>query len=341
MLSACDIEIESTTVDHFLCFCPFHGNSDTPAMAVNSGSGKWICFNPSCDEYGDLVDLPRRIKKMNIFETARLILKSAREETVPFSERIKSMLEKPVEFAPWPQDVLDHMKAAFPGSPAETYMKSRGFTDDTLDYFDIGYSEKRDMVAVPMHDPKGLPIGIIGRSLSEKRFQNSKNLPKSKTMWNFHRAKAQGDTLCVTEASFDSGRVHQAGYPCTGALLGGTLSHWHIDQINKHFSRIIILTDFETKLLYRPNCRPCARLAWSPTDVPCQGHRPGRDLGRQIVRAFPHKDVLWGAHDDDVVYPHEAKDMSDLTDAEIRQTVRGAVSNLVYEQWNPEHIRVA
>jgi DNA primase len=66
--------------------------------------------------------------------------------------------------------------------------------DETLGYFRIGYSAKRDAIMVPMHNPDGLPIGVIGRSIAGKDFKNSKGLPKNKTAWNFHRAKREGDT---------------------------------------------------------------------------------------------------------------------------------------------------
>jgi hypothetical protein len=343
VLSACNIEVESETVDHYLCYCPFHGNSDTTAMAVNMTTGKWICFNPACNEHGELLDLPRRLLKMTVFAAMRLVLKYKTEDPVSFAERIAARLQQPVEFPPWPQEVFDKMRDAFPGSPAEDYMHGRGFTDDTLDHFGVGYSEKKNQVIVPMHDPKGNPIGLVGRTLppAAKRFENSRKLQKSKTLWNFHRAKAAGDTLLITESTFDSMRVHQAGYPCTAAVLGGTLSDWHVDQINRYFTRVIILTDYDSKLIYRPNCKHCAKLDFGRDSVRCQGHRTGRDLGRKIGAALPTKDVLWGAYSDDVVYPHDAKDMSDLTDEEIRMTVRNSVSNLTYRTWNPEQLRVA
>lgn len=340
VLDKCGLEVVSDTNTVFLTYCPFHGNSDTPAMAVNQTNGKWICFNPSCDQYGDLVDLPRRVLKMNVFQSMRLVLQCETEQVIPFAERIRQSLEEQPEFAPWPQEVLDKAKAAFPGSPGEAYMHGRGFTDDTLDYFDIGYSIKKNMVMVPMHSPTGIPIGVIGRDIETKRFENSRGLPKSKVPWNFHRAKREGDTVIITEASYDSMGTHQAGYPCTVGLLGGSLSDYHTTLIGRTFSRIIIATDFEQQKQYKPNCKLCRKLNWKPNEVWCQGHRPGRELGRQIVNAFPHKEVMWAAYDDTTVYPHGAKDMTDMTDAEKRQVIRNAVSNYSYLNWNPEGLRL-
>lgn len=328
ILEYCNIEVVSDTFTHFLAYCPFHGNTDTPAFAVDKNKGLWHCFNPSCEYSGKLVDLILKTKGDNLFQALRKINYYKTHDTTPFADRMAEALAKPVEFTPFPQDALDRMKDAFPNSPGHTYMMGRGFEDEVLDYFDIGYSAKQNMVAVPMHDPSGNPIGIIGRSIVDKTFKNSTGLPKAKTMWNFHRARKTGGTLILTEASFDAMRVHQAGYPNVGALLGGHVSDWHLAQIDRNFSKIIYMTDFDPKQ-YRPNCRMCGYKK-------CVGHRPGRDLARSIIHKLPNKKHMWGAYDDKAVFPHGAKDASDMTDDEIRQCLRNAVSNLEYSRWNIE-----
>jgi hypothetical protein len=88
------------------------------------------------------------------------------------------------------------------------------------------------------------------------------------------------------------------------------------------------MTDFDHKQ-FRPNCRQC-------NYKKCTGHRPGRDLGRAIQQRMPNKKVLWAAYDDTCVYPHGAKDASDMTDQEIAHCLRNALTNLAYSQWDIE-----
>ena len=336
ILAASRVEIISETATHFLCLCVFHGNDNTPAMAVSKTGAVFTCFNPACAAAGGI----RRIiqhqhPQWNPFQVERLVLNSKKSD-VPVLDRLKKAMEKPVEYPAFSQDILDRMKADFKGSVAEDYMHSRGFEDDTLDYFDVGFSAKQNMVIVPMHSPDGKPIGLIGRTPSheDKRFKNSTELPKSKTAWNFHRAKRAGDTVIVTEASYDAMRVHQAGFPCVIALLGGSLSPWHIEQINRTFSGIIIMTDFDKRQPAKPNCSLCKHLPPDEYGIRCTGHRPGRELGYAISNALPNKRISWAAYDNSCVYPHGAKDSSDMTDPEIYQCVTGAVSNIEYRQWN-------
>lgn len=332
VLEYCDVEVVSDTHTHFLAYCPFHGNTDSPAFAVDKMQGLWHCFNPSCMNSGTLPDLIMRLKGANPFQAQRVIAKHKNAHSTPFSDRMAEAMTKAEDFKEFPQSVIDRMAADFKGSVAEEYMKSRGFQDETLEYFEVGFSAKKNMVAVPMHDPNGKPIGIIGRTPShtDKQFKNSVGLPKAKTAWNFHRAKRTGDTVIVCEASYDAMRIHQAGYPNVIALLGGHVTAFHVEQINRHFSKVVIMTDFDHKQ-YRPNCRMC-------NYKKCTGHRPGRDLGRTIAQRLPNKKIMWAAYDDTCVFPHGAKDAGDMTDDEIRQCLRNAVSNLTYSQWDVENV---
>lgn len=200
------MDIVSDTNTHFLAYCPFHGNTDSPAFAVDKAKGLWTCFNPSCMNSGKLEDLLRRLKDLNPFQATRVIIKYKNADTSPFIDRMREALTQPEEFTEFPQAALDRMYQDFKGSLGEEYMRSRGFTDETLDFFRVGFSAKKNMVIVPMHDPNGMPIGLIGRTPShnDKVFKNSVNLPKSKTAWNFHRAKTHGDTVIICEASYDA-----------------------------------------------------------------------------------------------------------------------------------------
>lgn len=342
ILEKIEIDVVGETHTHFLALCPFHDNVDSAAFVVDKTKGLWTCFNPSCGVAGNIEELVRKIKKCSPFSAQMLIAKSKHDDATPIADRLKAKLEAPVEFPEFSQSKLDELYRNFKGSPAQTYMYGRGFEDETLEYFRVGYSPEHtypkfrpEMVTVPMHDVKGRPIGLIGRSIKDKQFKNSKGLPKKHTAWNIHRAKREGEAVIVVEASFDGMRVHQAGYPNVIALLGGHVTPYHFDQIDRFFSTVIIMTDFESEedMVRYPTCRKCGGI--------CVGHRPGRDLGRAIAAGLPNKKVMWAAYDNEFVYPHKAKDAGAMSDDEIRQCIKGAVSNLEYKKWNPEKLGVA
>lgn len=340
VLDKIDVEVVGETDKHFSCFCPFHDNTDSPAFLVNKIHGASNCLNPSCDFSGSLDEMVRKVLKCTPFKALMLIIKSKTDDEVPYAERRRRIMESaPGELKEFSQDTLDTLYANFKGSPGQTYMYGRGFEDETLEYFKIGYAPAREypsprpeMVTVPMHDIKGRPIGLIGRSIQGKEFKNSKGLPKKYTAWNIHRAKREGDTVIIVEASFDAMRVHQAGYPNVIALLGGHVSPFHLDQIERHFSQVVVMTDYERgdDLVVYENCRKC--------EGNCIGHMPGRDLGRKIIKGLSEVRTRWAAYDDTCVYPHGAKDVGGMTDDEIRQCIQNAIPNGEYNRWNIESV---
>jgi len=334
------VECVSETGTHFLCLCPFHGNTHDPAFVVDKNKGLFTCFNPACQTSGTFPELVRRLTKGSEFQVQRTILKYKNTSNTPLTERLKTVIEKAPDFVQFGGD-LAGMKAAFPGSIAEEYMHGRGFEDSTLDHFDVGYSQNMGMVVVPMHDPTGMPIGLIGRTPSntDKRFKNSTRLPKTKSLFNFHRAKATGaDTLIIVEASYDAMSVHQAGYPNVCATLGGSFSAWHTAQVDKHFTTVIWMTDFDKKQ-YPVNCKLCRDIEFKPWEVRCVGHRPGRELARSGIRQLPNKRHLWAVYDGTQVYPDGAKDATDMLKRpqDIRQCLAKPMSNFEYSQTNYEN----
>lgn len=269
----------------------------------------------------------------NPFQAKRVILKARTDSKLSVADSLKKKFDAKFEFTEFPQEVVDRMAEEFWQTPhaMEYMMKERGFTEETLRYFKIGYSAKKGIIAVPMHTADGMPVGVIGRpaSKTDKFFKNSVNLPTSKTLWNLHRAKRAGGSVIIVESSFDAMRVHQAGYSNVVATLGGNFSQYHLEQLQKFFSSIIIMTDNDEKKFYE-NCRKCLKKNLNL----CKGHNPGRDLGATIAEQLKDKRILWASYDEKMIYPRGAKDAGDLTDDEIARCVVNAVSNFAYRQWN-------
>ena len=310
------IEVESDTRDVFLINCPFHGGTDTPSFVVSKDSGVYFCFNPSCAESGNLLSLVRSFTSLSIFEAQRFILKRKMLD-VDMAELFKKKLIKNDDYEIFSQEVLDKTYSEFKSNPRpQEYMKNRGFKEETLDHFKVGYSAKQDMIVTPMHDPKGNPVGLIGRTVEGKRFKNSTKLPRNRTLWNYHRAKNE-PFVVVTESNFDAMRVWQAGYNSV-ALLGGYVSAEHIDQLGKTFPKVVIMTD-DDKLQYVTNCKKCTNY--------CQGHNPGLDIGKRLVAELPMNNVRWADSGQGTRYFNGAKDAGDMTDDEIKQCIEGALTN--------------
>lgn len=306
MLQELGIDIASEITNDFLCYCPFHGNRHTPSFEVNFSKGVYFCFNPSCGARGTLLDLIKEISHRNDFEALRFIISTQQESVSSFEDELAELLNEKPDFVEFSQDKLDELYSSM-NDEAKSYLESRGITQKSIDHFKIGYSDGQGMVIVPVHSPDGIPVGLVGRSIKEKRFKNSTNLPRSKTMFNIHRAKREGGTIIIVESTFDAIRFYEAGFPNAVATLGGHISNDNIENLKKYSSKIIIATDND---------------------------EAGRKLGLEIATKLKTKEVLWASYEYGMIYPHEAKDIGDMSNEEIRQCIVNAVPHFEYMTWN-------
>lgn len=308
ILKSLGLEIVGETGNDFLCYCPFHSNRHTSSFSVSREKGAFICFNPSCGESGTLQELVKRVMNKTEFEAMRFIASKESESLENFDELLAEVMQDRPIFEEFSQETLDRLHADLSGNKnARDYLESRGINKDSMDHFWLGYSPAMNMVTTPVHSPDGTPIGLVGRSIEGKSFKNSTNLPKSKTLFNIHRAKKIGDHVIIVESNFDAIRVHQAGFPNVVATLGGFLSAEQQHLLNRHFNKITIMTDAD---------------------------QAGRELGRSIASKLKFKDLLWSSHEYGKIYPHDAKDAGDMTDEEIKNCIKNSVSDIEYRSWN-------
>jgi DNA primase len=302
------LEVVGETGNDFLCYCPFHSNRHTSSFSVSKEYGAFICFNPACGEAGTLIELIKKILDKNDFQAMRYISSKETESLNDFDEVMSEMLEDRPTFEEFSSDILNKLHAdLLSTSEGKEYFKSRGIIQEGVVDFGLGYSKSMGMVTVPVHSPDGLAIGIVGRSVEGKKFKNSTNLPKSKTLFNVHRAKKIGSHVIVVESSFDAIRIHQAGFPNVVATLGGFLSNEQHQILNRYFNKITIMTDAD---------------------------EAGRALGMSIANKLKNKDILWASYEYGKIYPHDAKDAGDMTDEEIRSCIKNSVSDIEYRSWN-------
>jgi DNA primase len=307
ILKTLNINVVGETGNDFLAYCPFHSNRHSSSFSVSKEFGAWLCFNPACGESGTLIDLVKRITNRNDYEALRFITVKEAEVMANFDELLEDTLEEKPDFIEFDSTTIDKLTSEMNQyEDGRVYMHGRGFMDETLEYFNVGYSNNRNMVTVPVHSPDGICVGVVGRSIKAKEFKNSPGLPRNSTIFNIHRAKRIGATCIIVESSFDAMRVHQAGFPNVVATLGGHISSNNLSLLNRYFNRIIIMTDND---------------------------EAGRSLGNNIFNKLRNKDVLWASHSYGKIYPHDAKDAGDMTDQEIKTCINNSVSHIEYVSW--------
>lgn len=238
VLSGCGIDIESEMDNDFMIFCPYHNNFRTPAGEVSKSTGMFFCF--SCQETKDLIELVMHISNRTYFEAIRFITSKGKDTDI--EQFVSRALVQIPEYIAFDELIIKRLNNQALTSPrAMSYYEGRRITKESVVKFGLGYSEKQDMVTIPVHSPDGMAVGFVGRSIEGKDFKNTPKLPKAKVLFNLHRIKTS-DKVYVVESSFDAIRLDQVGLSAV-ATLGANVSNTQIDLLQKYFNNIIVIAD--------------------------------------------------------------------------------------------------
>jgi DNA primase len=238
VLRGTGVDIESEVDSDYIIYCPFHANNRTPAGEVDKQSGLFFCF--SCHHIANLVELVMHVSGRTYFEAVRFV-NARKTETNLEAEVVKRLVDKP-DYVQFDELLIKRLNQQALESPrAMRYYSGRLITDQSVNKFTLGYSEKQDMLTIPVHSPDGMVVGFVGRSVEGKEFKNTPGLPKSKLLFNLHRVKT-ADRVYIVESSFDVIRLDQVGLPAV-ATLGANVSNHQIDLLKKYFNNIIVVAD--------------------------------------------------------------------------------------------------
>lgn len=238
VLTGSGVTIETEIDSDYIIFCPYHNNYRSPAGEVDKFNGTFFCF--SCQKVADLVEFVMHMSARTYFESVRFI--KSKEQEGNFDQDIaKKLVDKP-DYVQYDQILIKRLNQQALESPrAMRYYSGRLITEASVKKFQLGFSEKQDMVTIPVHSPDGMEIGFVGRSIEGKEFKNTPGLPKSKTLFNLNRVKT-ADKVYVVESSFDAIRLDQCGFPAV-ATLGANVSNMQTDLLQKYFNNVIVIAD--------------------------------------------------------------------------------------------------
>jgi DNA primase len=199
----------------FKGLCPFHGEK-TPSFVVTPARDSWHCFG--CGEGGDIfsfvmkrdgLTFPEALKRLAERAGIQIDERTSREDAR--KARLHEVLENAIAFY---HAVLTQSKT---GEPALEYLHKRGFTDETIARYQLGwapdgwdqmskmlgarrnvtvpeltevglatarnngrgsYDKFRSRVIFPIRDAAGAAVGIGGRVLPGTTYAADPNAPK-------------------------------------------------------------------------------------------------------------------------------------------------------------------
>ena len=136
---------------------------------------------------------------------------------------------------------------------AHPYIASRGITQETAEYFGVGFfpgeGSMSGRVVIPIHNERGDLVTYAGRAIdgSEPKYRLSAKFERSQTLfhlfkaWDFWESSLEVSGVVVVEGFFDCMKVWQAGHLCV-ALMGCSMSEEQ-ERLLSRFQKVALLLD--------------------------------------------------------------------------------------------------
>ena len=143
--------------------------------------------------------------------------------------------------------VEEYHKALMENQTAQDYLQRRGIIPDVMEIFKLGYSREDDQVLFPVYARGGEVLFYKGRSLTGKRFYNSKEVDKTEVVYGLYQLLQGGiseDTeIWITESEIDALSLI-SHMQMAIALMGSDLSDDQAREILRSpYRRFVIATD--------------------------------------------------------------------------------------------------
>lgn len=262
--------------------CPFH-NEKTPSFCVSEEKGFCKCFG--CGESGDIISFTMKVNNMDFKSAIEELANMAGLKMPDYKPRDPNIVRREESlFDICEKAMQTYMEKLFTpdGAHALEYARKRGFSDDMIKKYCIGYAPKNNLIAnkfanskhlidsglcrrgdfgmydffrdklmFPIFNARGRVVAFSGRSLdgSEPKYINTSDTEifhKRKTVFglNFARdAIHRANRSIVVEGQIDAIKMQINGFPETVAPLGTALTEDHISLLCKSNRNITFCFD--------------------------------------------------------------------------------------------------
>ena len=207
--------------------CPFH-NEKTPSFAVSEDKGFYHCFG--CGEHGDIISFTMKSENVDFKEAIKELADMAGIKMPEYKQKTKQQIEEEESYIQITENackIYQDLLFQDSGKYALEYIKKRGFSDEMIKKYRVGYAPKsniisskfnnikidkltatglvrvgeygpydffRDKLMFPIFNAHGQIVAFSGRSLdgSEPKYINTSDTElfhKRKTLFGFNFAR--------------------------------------------------------------------------------------------------------------------------------------------------------
>lgn len=134
--------------------CPFH-NEKTPSFSVNEEKGFYHCFG--CGEHGDIISFTMKSENIDFKEAIKELADMAGIKMPEYKVKSKAQIEAEENYFQITEkatQIYQDLLYTDSGKHALEYIKNRGFSDDMIKKYRIGYAPKNNIISARFNNIK-------------------------------------------------------------------------------------------------------------------------------------------------------------------------------------------
>lgn len=205
------LEVSSKAGDEWAVLCPLHDDHNA-SMRVNVAKGVFYCHG--CHIRGTI---SRLAYSMKVPFTRPDAQEAGMASLLHKLSALRGNGAQTLPAAFWGESRLDRWRSIPTDYWTAPPRRGCGYTQATIDSFDLGYDPLEEQAIIPLRDVDGHLIGVTRRNLSRDsliRYRDPKGFDKGSNLFGAWFVAQQPDSYVVlTEGPKDAMKVWQAGHP--------------------------------------------------------------------------------------------------------------------------------
>ena len=134
--------------------CPFH-NEKTPSFSVNEEKGFYHCFG--CGEHGDIISFTMKSENIDFKNAISELADMAGIKMPEFKQKTQQQIEAEenyIQITERAAEIYQDLLFKDSGKHALEYIKNRGFSDEMIKKYRIGYAPKSNIISSTFNNTK-------------------------------------------------------------------------------------------------------------------------------------------------------------------------------------------
>ncbi len=134
--------------------CPFH-NEKTPSFSVNEEKGFYHCFG--CGEHGDIISFTMKSENLDFKDAIKELADMAGLKMPEYKQKTQQQIENEENYIKITDDaakIYQDLLYTDSGKHALEYIKNRGFSDEMIKKYRIGYAPKGNIISSKFNNIK-------------------------------------------------------------------------------------------------------------------------------------------------------------------------------------------